>query len=130
MSFHFFKKEVRIYAVFFAFAVLFLILFSSSRSGIKKGDFVVVLDYGNGVEKKFTGSFHGSISAWDTLQQVSANSIIKLEAAPDFYPQKIDSWENGKWGKNWTLYINGKKVSQSPIDANINMGDTVLWKFE
>ncbi|MEK7503272.1 MAG: DUF4430 domain-containing protein [Patescibacteria group bacterium] len=130
MNSYIFKKETWAYTLFFVCILLILTLLLPLSAGFPKNDFVVVLDYGNGPEKKFTGKLSGGISAWDVLQQASANSIIKLEAAPDFYPKNIDSWENGRWGKNWTLYINGNKVSQEPINVSINNGDTVLWRFE
>lgn len=125
-----FKKEIWIYVLFCAVAVILLVIFLPLKTGVKKGDFMVVLDYGNGAEKRFTGNLDWSISAWDVLQQANANLLIKLEAAPDFYPKTIDSWENGHAGKKWVLYLNGEKVSGSPIDVNINKDDALLWRFE
>lgn len=125
-----FKKETWIYILFCAVAAVLLVILLPLSAGVKKGDFMVVLDYGNGTEKKFTGNLNWNISAWDVLQQANANSIIKLEAAPDFYPKTIDSWENGHADKKWTLYLNGYKITKSPIDVNINKGDALLWRFE
>lgn len=130
MSSYIFKRETWAYVLFFIAAVLILILILPFSAGVPQSDFVVVLDYGNGTEKKFTGNLNGNISAWDALQQANANSLIQLDAASDFYPRTIDSWENGHWGKNWSLYIKGNRISQSPINVNITSGDTVLWRFE
>ena|SRR3989344_4498724 len=130
MNSYIFKKETWAYALFFVFALLMLILLFPLSAGAPKIGFVVVVDYGDGTEKKFTGNLNDRTSAWDVLQQASANSIIELDAAPDFYPKNIDSWENGRWGKNWVLYLNGNRVLEPPIDVSISNGDTVLWRFE
>lgn len=130
MNSYIFKKETWVYFFSALFACLVLILVLPISVGVSNKDFIVVLDYGDGTEKKFTGDVNGSISAWDTLQQASANDIIVVDPGPDFYPKAIDSLENGNSGKNWELYVNGKMVSEPPINVNIKDGDMVVWKFE
>jgi|SRR3989344_2834796 len=130
MSFYIFKKETWVYVLLGVLVLLILILILSIGVEVKNNDFVAVVDYGDGVEKKFTGDLNADISAWDILQQASANGIVMVDSGSDFYPNAIDSLENGKWGKNWALYINGKKMSESPISVSVKNGDMMLWKFE
>ncbi len=112
-------------------ALLFVLLFILPlRVGISRSNFLMVVDYGNGVERKFVGNSKLGISAWDSLQQAVAHAYVRVDVSKDFYPQMIDSWKNGKDGKEWALYINNKKISESPITIKINPGDTVVWKFE
>ena len=118
-----------ILAVALALSVLIVILPFSAGPKKMEG-FVVSVDYGNGVEKKFWGSSKMNRSAWDTLQQASAHSFLDVEAAEDFYPSSINGKENGENGKQWTLYINNKRIFASPIEVRINSGDEILWKFE
>jgi len=130
MNSYIFKKEIWVSILFTFLSLLILILVLPMSADLPKRDFVMILDYGDGTEKKFTSNFEGNISAWDTLQQANANSLIQLDAAPDFYPKNIDSLESGQSGKNWVLYVNGSMVSESPINVNVKEGDRVLWRFE
>ncbi len=111
-------------------AILALMLIIPSSIGVPSSSFLMVIDYGDGHQRKFTGNSNGSVSAWDSLQQAAAHSYLKIDISKDFYPEMIDSWTNGKNGKNWKLYVNKKKISDSPINIKINGGDTVVWKFE
>lgn len=130
MNYFIFKKQtwISFLGVLLAFLVLILILPFSA--GYKKTEgFVVSVDYGNGVEKKFWGSSNMSRTAWDTLQQANANSFLDVNTAENFYPYSIDQKENGEEGQ-WTLYVNNERIFASPIEVKINSGDQVLWKFE
>lgn len=133
MTYYIFKKETWqfVLGIFLAFLFLVLILPLSIVKKSYKGDgFTVMVDYGNGVEKKFWGSSKMNRSAWDTLQQASAHLFLEVDVAEDFYPASIDQKQNGEDGKKWALYINNKRIFASPIEVRINSGDKVLWKFE
>lgn len=133
MIYYIFKKETwwSLAGVVLAFLVLILILpFSVDTKPQKKDGFTVMIDYGNGVGKKFQWSPNGKSTAWDTLQQASAHSFLEVAVAPDFYPTSIDQKENGKEGKHWILYINNERIFSSPIEVKISSGDEILWKFE
>ena len=131
MSYFIFKKQVWVSFLVVLLAFLILILILPFSAGYKKSEgFVVSVDYGNGVEKKFWGSSSRSKTAWDTLQQANAHSFLEVNASEDFYPASIDQKENGEEGKQWVLYINNERVFASPIEVKINSGDQVLWKFE
>ena len=114
MSSYIFKKEtwLSFIGVVFAFLILILILPFSVGTAIPKkdGSFILMIDYGNGVEKKFQGSSKIKATAWDALQQANAHSFLEVDAALDFYPASIDKNENGKNGKQWILYVNKKRV--------------------
>lgn len=111
--------------------ILVLILFLPLSVDKKQTDgFVVKIDYGNGVEKNFSGSPKINKTAWDTLQQASAHSFLSVDVADGFYPSAIDQRENGEGGKHWILYVNKKRTFASPIEVKINSGDDILWKFE
>ena len=111
-------------------AFLILILIIPLSAGIPNSNFLMIVDYGDGHLRKFTGSSKAGVSAWDSLQQAAAHSYLQVDTTKDFYPKIIDSKENGKDGKQWALYINKKKISESPINIKINGGDTIVWKFE
>lgn len=131
MTFYIFKKEIWVSVLGLLLAFFILILILPVSLGHKKMEgFLVMVDYGNGVEKKFWGSSKMNKSAWDTLQQASAHSFLEVDVAEDFYPASIDKKQNGENGKNWTLYVNKKRIFASPIEVRINSGDEVLWKFE
>ena len=128
-----FKREMwlSLAGVFLAFLILILVLPLSAGVKLRKGEgFVVVVDYGNGVERKFWGSSKIKSTAWDTLQQASAHSFLEVDAAKDFHPVSIDQKENGEDGKRWVLYVNNERIFISPIEVKIDSGDEVLWKFE
>ena len=131
MIYFIFKKGVWVSILGVALCVLVLVAILPFSAGPKKMEgFVVSVDYGNGVEKKFWGSSKMNRSAWDTLQQASAHSFLDVEAAENFYPSSINGKENGENGKQWTLYVNNKRIFASPIEVRINSGDEILWKFE
>lgn len=110
---------------------LILLLLLPFSAGPKKVEgFTVAVDYGNGVEKKFSGSSKMNKTAWDTLQQASAHSFLNIDVGEDFYPEAIDEKENGEDGRKWVLYINNERIFVSPIEVKINSGDQVLWRFE
>lgn len=131
MAYYIFKKETwaSILGLLLAFFILILIL-PVSLGPKKTEGFLVVVDYGNGVEKKFWGSSKMNRSAWDTLQQASAHSFLEVDIAEDFYPTSIDQKENGEGGRHWVLYVNNERMFASPIEVRVNSGDEVLWKFE
>ncbi len=131
MKFYIFKKEIWLYVAVLFFALLILVVILPFKVDfVKSNNFIVVVDYGNGMEKKFSGSLNRRISAWDTLQQANAHSFIDIETASNFVPESIDDLKNGANGKYWNLYINGNKLSRSPIDVEVNVGDKVVWKYE
>ena len=130
MGYFIFKKEVWVSFLGILLAFLILILILPFSAGYKKSEgFVVSVDFGNGVEKKFWGSVDMSKTAWDTLQQANAHSFLEVNASEDFYPASIDQKENGEGGQ-WALYINNERIFASPIEVKISSGDQVLWQFE
>ena len=131
MSYFIFKKQTWVSFLGILLAFLILILLMPFFAGYKKSEgFVVSVDFGNGVEKKFWGSSRISKTAWDTLQQANAHSFLEVNIAGDFYPSSINKMENGENGRQWALYVNNERVFASPIEVKINSGDQVLWKFE
>ena len=123
-----FKEQIHILFLIIAILALLIVL----PLGVRKTNpkFVVILDYGNGYTRTFVGAPWDGMSAWDTLQQAAAHSYVTVDTMADFYPRAIDSWEDGKNGKHWALYVNDARILDRPIDAKINPGDTVVWKFE
>ena len=123
-----FKEQFHV--ILLIVAVLLLMVIFPVGISKKNPGFVTIVDYGNGVKRKFVGATRDNMSAWDTLQQAAAHSYVTVETMKDFYPKAIDSWEDGKNGKHWILYLNNEKVLERPIDVKINSGDTVVWRFE
>ena len=123
------KKSFYIFALGLV-AISALLLIIPMSAGIPNSNFLMVIDYGNGRQRKFIGNSRGAVSAWDSLQQATAHAYLKVDVGKNFYPEMIDFLINEKDGKQWVLYINKKKISESPINIKINDGDTVVWKFE
>lgn len=112
-------------------AILFLfLLYSVMASRVAKGEVVLTIYFGQGSSRTFKSEFHSGVTAWDLLQQANANYHIFLEAEAGFWPRTIGDFTNGTDGKKWNFYINYKRQSQSPLEADLSGGDTILFKFE
>jgi hypothetical protein len=94
----------------------------------------LVIDYGDGVEKRFTRLPHlNDMTVLDAMQQAAKHKRgIKFEfrgrGATAFLFQ-IDDLKNQGRGSNWIYRVNGKLAEVGFGVRKLQAGDTVLWKF-
>ncbi|MEK7122201.1 MAG: DUF4430 domain-containing protein [Patescibacteria group bacterium] len=106
--------------------------FSSNPDNVenKEERYILVLDYGNGKTRKFSGELGGrTAKAWDLLQIASAQSEVEVEIENGFIPRAIDGVKNSDQGK-WVLYVNEVKQTSGPFEVIVKWGDTIKFKYE
>jgi hypothetical protein len=97
----------------------------------------LVIDYGDGVEKRFTRIPHQEgITALDTLEFADRHPRgIRFQTAGSgeaALVTGIDDLNNqtGGEGKNWLYRINGKLADKSAGAYVLAPGDVILWKYQ
>ncbi|MEK7595978.1 MAG: DUF4430 domain-containing protein [Patescibacteria group bacterium] len=103
---------------------------NSDSAENEEGRYILVLDYGNGKIRKFSGEMGAETTrAWNLLQQASAQSAVPVEIEDGFLPRSIDGVKNSEQGK-WILYVNGTRQTSGPFEVMVKRGDTVEFKYE
>ena len=122
-------KTTLFWAALGALLLLFLIFISGKFNG-SENRVKLVIDYGDGRLRSFMTYPKPGTTAWDFLQQASAQYEISLEAAAGFNPAAIGGLNNGEGGKKWVWYKNGKRQKESPLSEYITAGEEILYRFE
>lgn len=95
----------------------------------------LTIDYGDGVQKVFTGIEHREkLTVLGALQAASKHPRgIKFahQGEEEFaFVTAIDGLENeGRAAKNWTYSVNEKKADRSCGICELAPGDAVVWRF-
>jgi hypothetical protein len=95
----------------------------------------VVVNYGDGVEKRFTAvSWKEEMTVLDAMKHAQNHPRgIKIEyrgsGATAFLTQ-IDDLKNEGSGRNWIYRVNGELATRSFAIQELKRGDAVLWSFE
>ncbi|MEK9166543.1 MAG: hypothetical protein AAB846_02300 [Patescibacteria group bacterium] len=121
------EKITVFWAVIGALVLIFLFLGTSFRT--VDGPVKMTIDFGDGGVRTFEAPPQEDESAWDFLQQVSAQYGIPLEAAAGFSAQVIGEKRSGEGGK-WVWYKNGRRQQESPIARELEAGEHVVFRFE
>lgn len=111
-------------------AVVLIFLFLGINRGGKEGRVRMTIDFGDGKVRTFEAPAGEDTSAWDFLQQVSAEYEIPLEAARGFSPHVIGEKQSGEEGRRWVWYKNGQRQQGSPIAHELEAGEHVVFRFE
>ena len=90
----------------------------------------MTIDFGDGRVRTFETLPLEDASAWDFLQQVSAQYEIPLEAGRGFSPKTIGERQSGEEGREWVWYKNGQRQQESPIAHELKAGEHVIFRFE
>ena len=96
---------------------------------------VMAVDYGDGVEKRFTGlPWTKGMTILDALKAAQKHQRgIKYHfrgSKSTALLLRIDDLKNeGGRGKNWIYRVNGKLGNRSFATRTLEPDDTVLWKF-
>lgn len=110
-------------------AVLAFLFMGVNWSG-RDGQARMTIDFGDGRVRTFGTPVEEDTSAWDFLQQVSAQYEIPLEAAKGFSPRIIGDRRSGEEGREWVWYKNGRRQWGSPIAHKLEAGEHVVFRFE
>ena len=95
----------------------------------------VVINYGDGVEKRFTAvPWKEEMTVLDAMKHAQNHPRgIKFEhrgsGATTFLTQ-IDDLKNEGSGRNWIYRVNGELATCSFAIHELKRGDAVLWSFE
>jgi Domain of unknown function (DUF4430) len=97
----------------------------------------LVIDYGDGSEKRFTGiAWKDSMTVFDVLRTAERRphgiSVSSRGSGETLIVSKIDDLANqggGKKDKNWIFHVNSHMGDESAGIATVRPGDRVLWKF-
>lgn len=95
----------------------------------------VVIDYNDGVQKRFTAiTWTAKMTVFDAMQMAARHPRgIKFKHKGNGATAlltKIDNLENEGRGRNWLYRVNGKLADRSFGVFQLAAGDTVLWKFD
>ena len=94
----------------------------------------LAIDYGDGVEKRFSQlRWTAGMTVLDTLQ-VAAKHPRGIEfqhrgSGATAFVYKIDDLENEGRGRNWIFSINGELAERSCGVTGVQAGDRIHWKF-
>jgi hypothetical protein len=112
---------------------------SSSTSTAAPGQTVrLVIDYGDGVEKRFNSlPWHEGITVLDVMQaarqQPHGITISVRGSGETALLTKLDDVANEEGGvgaRNWIFYVNDRMADRSLGATPVKSSDTILWKFE
>ncbi|HEV2968494.1 MAG TPA: DUF4430 domain-containing protein [Pirellulales bacterium] len=98
----------------------------------------LVIDYGDGAEKRFAGiAWREEMTVLDVLEAAKGNphgiTFSIRGSGEQALLTKLDDLENQKGAagaKNWIFYVNDRMADKSLGATIVNSGDTILWKFE
>ncbi len=96
----------------------------------------VTIDYGDGVEKRFTAiPWQDPMTVWDAMRLAAKHPRgIKFEhrgkGATALLTQIDDLKNEGGGKRNWVYRVNEKLADRSLGILEIKAGDTILWRFE
>ena len=99
---------------------------------------LLVIDYGDGVQKHFTGIEHKpGMTAMDAILFAKSHARgIKLDSTgkgETAFITAIDDLKNegsGKDKKNWQFFINDEFATRGPGATPLKPGDTVRWVYD
>ena len=94
----------------------------------------LTIDYGDGVQKVFTGlSWEEGATVFAALQAATKHPRgIKMThqgSGPTTLVTAIDDLKNEGRGRNWLFEVNGKLGEMSCAVVEVKSGDAVLWRF-
>lgn len=110
--------------------VLIFLLLGANWSGTGEQRVRMTIDFGDGRVRTFETPAQEDASAWDFLQQVSAQYDIPLEARKGFSPETIGEKQSGEEGREWVWYKDGRRQRESPIAHELKAGEHVVFRFE
>ncbi|MEO8494364.1 MAG: DUF4430 domain-containing protein [Planctomycetota bacterium] len=95
----------------------------------------LVIDYNDGVEKRFNAiAWKPGMTVMDAMLAAQEHPRgIRFEhkgKGATVLLTKIDDVENEGSGRNWLYRVNGKPGDRSIGILELKAGDTVLWKFD
>lgn len=94
----------------------------------------LVIDYGDGLEKHFTGiEWREGMTVLDLLEAAQKHprgiKFVHRGSGALGFLTKIDDLENKGGDRNWIYRVNSKLGDRSFAIQPVKAGDTVLWKF-
>lgn len=94
----------------------------------------LTIDYGDGVEKQFTGlAWKAEMTVFDVLvaakQHLRGIHFEHRGSGETAFVTQIDDLKNEGAGRNWTYQLNGKRPSVGSGVQKVQAGDRILWKF-
>lgn len=94
----------------------------------------LVIDYGDGVEKRFTQLAHRpEITVFDLLLLAARHPRgVRVEhrgKGETAFVTQIDELRNEGRGRNWTYRVNGQRADRSAGIFSLSPGDKVVWTF-
>jgi hypothetical protein len=93
------------------------------------------IDYGDGVEKHFTGrAWREGMTVLDAMRQAADSphgiAFDHRGSGATAFLTRIDDVENeGGAGRNWIYRVNGRLADRSFGVYELEAGDTVQWRF-
>jgi hypothetical protein len=94
----------------------------------------LVIDYGDGVEKRFPQLAHRpGITVFEVLQLAARHPRgVRFEhrgQGETAFVMQIDDLRNEGRGRNWTYRVNGKRADRGAGVFPVAPGDKVVWTF-
>ena len=94
----------------------------------------LVIDYGDGVEKRFSRLAHRpELTVLDALQLAASHPRgVRFEhrgKGETAFVTRIDDLSNEGRGRNWTYRVNGQRADRSAGVWTLSAGDKVVWTF-
>ena len=94
----------------------------------------LTIDYGDGVEKVFSGlSWKEGTTVFDVLQAAAKHprglKLTHQGSGATTLVTAIDDLKNEGRGRNWLYEVNAKLGEKSCALAELKPGDAVLWRF-
>lgn len=117
---------------------LLAVLFASGSSWAKAEEqkpVLLTIDYGDGMQKRFTGIvWREGMTIADLMDQAAKHprgiKYVKRGSGDYALLTQIDDIKNGADDKYWTYSVNGKKGDRSYAAMPLKAGDSVLWTFD
>ena len=94
----------------------------------------LTIDYGDGVQKVFTGlECKEETTVFDILQQAAKHPrgirVSHKGSGDATFITAIDDVKNEGRGRNWTFDVNQKSGEASAGVVKVKPGDSILWRF-
>ena len=94
----------------------------------------LTIDYGDGVQKVFTGlECKEDATVFDILQQAAKHPrgirVSHKGSGDATFITAIDDVKNEGRGRNWTYEVNEKPGEASAGIVKVKPGDSILWRF-